>query len=526
MYEENTNKTDVSVLKEELLVYLKRKIDEEILKAKKETTLTYGLSKLSKSPTVVQSKKQKPSKLNLIKNTFFDWSKSVNIDCYAKIIQYEHNTFAKIAWLLVLIGSLVVTFWLLSLNIRDYLKYEVVSAFDRINEHSTDFPTITICNVNPFTTLYSQSLMENVAASFGFGPWHAMWNPNISDVTKIHAANPLFGDANRRLLGFPVTEIKWCYSRYGNDLFDESCYNNLHWIYLYQFGNCYQFNSGLNLSNHAIDLVKTTTDSTGFNSFRIKIMPRLENKYMISPYADGFMVFIHNKSYLPTYEDGVYAELGKFSSIRVKRTFTHKVPYPYSDCIDLTTYTSELYDFIVASNRTYRQKDCIDLCKQKRAIDQCGCFNMRYPNIDPRVRPCLNVSENHCVYNQIKNIFEAGLLNKCIQEFCPLECDSSFYDLSVSSLEYPSLANCIALQYGSYIQCKRDHIFLEVSYSSLEYTEITQTPKMSGIDLLSQSGGSLSMCVSLSIFSLFEITEVILLLIYVAFFKKARVNMN
>ena len=76
----------------------------------------------------------------------------------------------------------------------------------------------------------------------------------------------------------------------------------------------------------------------------------------------------------------------------------------------MTNYKSELYDFIIKSKQNYRQQDCINLCKQKNSIDQCGCYNLRYPNINRDVRPCLNLTENACIFDQLRDSFERALI--------------------------------------------------------------------------------------------------------------------
>lgn len=99
-------------------------------------------------------------------------------------------------------------------------------------------------------------------------------------------------------------------------------------------------------------------------------------------YGFGMKVFVHNNSLQPRFfGEGVYVSAGQVSYIGVRRTFVQNEPEPYSQCIDLTSYSSELFDFITkTSNRVYRQKDCIDLCIQKYIIENCFCYYVLYDN--------------------------------------------------------------------------------------------------------------------------------------------------
>ena len=54
------------------------------------------------------------------------------------------------------------TVWLVTTNFIGYYQFEVVTQTEIINERPTEFPTVTICNNNPFTTKIAQDLVRNV----------------------------------------------------------------------------------------------------------------------------------------------------------------------------------------------------------------------------------------------------------------------------------------------------------------------------------------------------------------------------
>jgi hypothetical protein len=209
----------------------------------------------------------------------------------------------------------------------------------------------------------------------------------------------------------------------------------------------------------------------------------------------------------------------------VERTFLEKQPTPYSDCIELTTYSSELYDYIIASGRKYRQQDCFELCLQQKILKRCNCFWPDYQNLSTQLKSCSNLTEFGCLGQQYFNFN----LDECKTNFCPLECDSIQYDLTLSSLVYPSQS-----YYETFINTKEIRDFIQstfnatlnidliksniasftVFYSSLDYTLLTESPKTSIADLFSQIGGALGMFVSFSIFTLFELVEIFILITY------------
>ena len=82
------------------------------------------------------------------------------------------------------------------------------------------------------------------------------------------------------------------------------------------------------------------------NGLLIDIFPLTRNNNMLIGTDFGMIVFIHNSSFRPTSSDGVFLKAGVSNYISVKRTFLRNPPKPYTDCTDLTSYSSELFDFI------------------------------------------------------------------------------------------------------------------------------------------------------------------------------------
>jgi hypothetical protein len=389
-----------------------------------------------------------------------------------------------------------------------------------ITEMSSQFPTITFCNNDAFTTLESQAVLENAAMNnrLNLSLFYDMFT--ITHLAKIHAANPSFDNVNRKQLGLTLDQVFMC--SYGM----KNCSKNeFHWFYSFDYGNCFQFNSGFNLSGDKIDLKNIDMQGHRYG-LQVTIGPLVNNNRYVSSWNDGMIVFIHNSStFKPSASNGVCIEPGKSTFIAIKKSITHKYPKPYSDCIELVSFKSKLYDYIISLNKTYRQRDCIELCIQRKTIQNCGCYSLEIANLNTSKRPCLNLTDLVCMTEQKKS-FNA---NECEKHSCPLECDSINYDLVLSTIVFPNQKGYKSLSESSKFNMEKilnqsltydlfKEMFLQfnVFYEHLEYREITETPKMSCVDLLTQIGGSLSMFFSLSVFTLFEIMELCVLLLYSA----------
>jgi hypothetical protein len=467
------------------------------------------------------SKINENSKRKKFKEIFFKWSQNVDINCYQKMLHYGPNNFKiQFIWLFILLGSTGGTFYFISKSIIDYLSYDVVSQTNIVNEIPTQFPTVTFCDNNPFLTSESQSFMELTSKQNNLST--SSWS-NVLILTKLHATSTLVTDIQRKTFGLEKNQIIEC------SFSNRECKNDLNWYWSWEYGNCWQFNSGLNLTNQKGEFKSSTRNGKNFG---LKVTLFLYNKNnLISSLENGLVVFVHNSSFRPSQE--VFIKPGEMTDIQIVRTFIQKQAQPYSDCIDLTSYSSELYDYIINTGQTYRQQDCFELCLQKNTLKNCNCYFPGVQNLRTTFGPCLNMTDWTCLSSQYYNFN----LDDCQTNYCPLECDSIKYDLTLSSLVFPSegyyenaldknetrlLVKSILNQSLSYELFKSSFISFRIYYPNLQYALLTESPKLSIGDLFSQIGGSLGLFVSFSIFTLFELFELLILFIWGILFARNR----
>ena len=74
-------------------------------------------------------------------------------------------------------------------------------------------------------------------------------------------------------------------------------------------------------------------------------------------------------------------------------------------------------------------------------------------------------------------------------EYCPLECESTTYSTVINP--YPNTNDNTTV--------------VSIYYGSLKYTSYSEQPKMQMFDLISNIGGTMSLFISISFVSLFEI---------------------
>ena len=149
---------------------------------------------------------------------------------------------------------------------------------------------------------------------------------------------------------------------------------------------------------------------------------------------------------------------------------------------------------------------------QKKIIEKCDCYDLRYPKLTSSSAPCLNKEKILCAesaYAQFKN---NSIDSSCLSS-CPLECESIQYDLSISSSNYPSIYQYDVYQSTlggmTYDELKERSIALNIFYSNLNYLQISESPKTSLNDLMSNVGGTLGLYIGISFLSLIEIVEIV-----------------
>jgi hypothetical protein len=438
--------------------------------------------------------------LDKVKETFLEWSSRTDMNCYTKIFVYSKYPLVRFVWFLIFLASSCLTFWLCNKSILDYFNYPVVSQIGTAYESKSLFPTVTICDTNPFTTRQAEALYERVAQQNGIYPNDS----GIFSFAKIIASSSQYDEEAKKSFGFNLTQIHSCSFQSGQKREQCNMTQDFDWIWMYDYGNCWQFNSGLNTRKSNL---KEAYNGVDFGlDLRVSLRD-IENKYLsLGNVLSGLVVFIHNNSFRPNSIEKaqVYVESEKKTFIGVKRIFNFKLPQPYSQCIDLNGYSSELYD-LITSNRTYRQSDCFKLCRQKFYIEKCGCNALNdIINVNNNVKLCSNLSEQTCS----DSIYFSFSREECERNWCPLECDSVEYDLCISSLAYSNGGKS-----ENALKSMLATVHLIVYYPTLEYTFVKESPQTTELDLFGTVGGTLGIFISFSLFTLLEIFEIIILVI-------------
>ncbi len=277
---------------------------------------------------------------------------------------------------------------------------------------------------------------------------------------------------------------------------------------------CYRFNTG---KKNQIKNMSVADPTSG-----LQLLLNIEKLYFDSIYAEvtpfKAAVFIQNQSNIfrrdQTYliESGFQIPAG-FNYFSIEREFVEKLAMPYNDCIKQNEIninefklTDPLYQYFIQNNKSYLQKDCLDLCIEQVIIKKCNCHSQLLGSLQ-------DCDQTDCVDNLIFNYTSQKLHipNNCLEK-CKPECDLNRFKIaqnhiSIISDEYKAIYNITANDMDK-------SVYINVYYSDLKYTIMKQIPKMSLIDLISNLGGLLGLFVGISFLTFIEIIQICLEMIF------------
>ena len=207
------------------------------------------------------------------------------------------------------------------------------------------------------------------------------------------------------------------------------------------------------------------------------------------------------------------------------------LPRPYSNCdIDNESPThilnSDLYKLIYNSIYQYTQNLCLIQCYQRQLLLECNCTDSNFLSLYSNQSLCNTLEEISCMVKIFLHKFNSiEFIQKECQHLCPLECNVTQYSTKMTFTklfgqfematikESPHLLNDFSDDLN--LDRARDSfVQMSIFYESLSYTLSTESPKMNWISLLGWIGGNLGLFLGMSVFSLFEIVQVLIEIYY------------
>ncbi len=169
---------------------------------------------------------------------------------------------------------------------------------------------------------------------------------------------------------------------------------------------------------------------------------------------------------------------------------------------------------MIEKNRDYTQKECLYLCEKLKYKEVNPC-NFSLDDLDEdiyRKAEDLDKMISDCIGKFFK---ESKTYELCSNLYCPLECDSYAYDLSLNSHTITGYGNISKMNdsfymFNTFENVSKSFYALRVYYEDLKYTLIEQKPKIELFGLISNVGGTLGLFLGFSFISLLELINLVL----------------
>ena len=475
-----------------------------------------------------------------LSEAFSEWAQSSTSHGLPNIFRSGNNYFLKLMWTVCLLASAAYCAFSVYNSVLNYYEYNVITQLSDYTESPIEFPVVTYCNSNPFTTEYGLNYSKSFLASqnitnllnstilksyFNYSDIQEMVNLYISKTIVMRAAKQL-NDTEKRKMGYSL-DFSLIMCAINNQPCDA---NSFVWYYDTAYGNCYQFNT----DKAPVNTYRTL--KTGkINGLMLMLMSgTLPDTYVLG-IESGIQLFIHNKSTAPTSVDSVALRPGSLTYVALKKVFTQKQPRPYNDCEnDLTVnkYENIFYKktFEEAANvYKYEQRNCIDLCTQYYLIRVCGCADANYPSID-NAPFCNTLQSIVCLYFNLVTFYSLSEYSKCY-DYCPLECATQSFDTKISSSSFPHDSMAGLMTSNVRVQERFRSLNISLSQANMEkfiagtyvyfddnkYRLITESPAQSIEDLMSNVGGILGLYIGVSFLSFVELFELFFQMIFISF---------
>lgn len=429
------------------------------------------------------------------------------------------NTLFRSIWLTFFLASLGLCIYTVVTNIQQYLSYGVNTLVQVVPENTVTFPTVSVCNQNPFISRVANKYIEdyylntyNVTLNTYENFNRLIFNkqvPNDIDWLFYRTFDPEFNRTLRASFGLSFEEenvfCRWIFS---------SCNRNKYRnIYHPKYGSCFVFNSGQQNNGSNTDILRINAEEYGLE-MGVFTGEAKNPKYFYNGKIDnGIVIMIGDQNSTSLDQEGILVKPGLWANIVLSKSSSKNLPQPYNDCQNLNSVNTLLGNEINRLNISYDRHNCFTLCKQMIVIEKLGCYDMRYPNL-LNSSPCSDKSS----FERLKTI-ELDL-NRCQNE-CPFECESTILDWDISYASFPnkyifkiinatnykSLRRLYTNQSFTYSDVQQAVAGFFIYYGPLSITVISQSVAITLADLFANIGGALGLFIGISLLSLVELLE-------------------
>lgn len=163
------------------------------------------------SETKIMKNKEAKTRLKL---KFIEWSQSSTSHGYSNIFRTK-NLLLRTMWFIFFLAGLSVAIYMVTRSILEYVDYDVTTKIRKLKTDTLVFPTVTICNINPFVTQAGANyVIKYFSRKYNRTIIDAIDLINVSDdifydmeELRMFVASPSFNATLRKTFGYSVEEM-------------------------------------------------------------------------------------------------------------------------------------------------------------------------------------------------------------------------------------------------------------------------------------------------------------------------------
>ena len=273
----------------------------------------------------------------------------------------------RFLWIIaVLFGGTVTIFFLYEIFAL-YLSFSVTMNVVEVRDSSLKFPSVTLCNLNPFanTDINDSEILEYIlheavpvqrTAPRGtedgkilgrlMEPWAMFENVILRNLQT----NDQCGDF--------VVACSWASDQLNDE--HECVANATKDIFKSRNGYCHTFAPPQNSSYiHTFSAIVFLDNTHG-------AAPPVYKLSHVQPVAVGAYLAVHEEGTYPDFSQGTVLQAGENTHVYLSTTRRRQLPPPYSSCSPESSLEG-------TTGYKYSRDVCLELCFQRIIRDQCGC---------------------------------------------------------------------------------------------------------------------------------------------------------
>jgi hypothetical protein len=435
-----------------------------------------------------------------------DWLRMTKAHGPDRLIVSSNNTL-RLIWLVFLIISTSLCSYLITISVTEFLKFEVKTRIKEVRITQVPFPQVSICNSNPLVTPAANDYIKDFilknynesVSNYSDLLVKQIENNDLIDVmsySQYMTNDPDLNDSIKQSFGYSL--------KFGCLFNNIDCVigKDVVWFFDPTYGNCYKFNPTKSANGTKREIYNSYRPNLGFVITYFLGIPDSTLSYMYENLASGLVLTIDDQQTFPLSFNGVFVKPGTSAQIVITRTETNSLPSPYGKCLNVENIDTILSREMKKLGMIYSRRNCLDICEQKCNIDDIGCNSLLLPRLFDA--PLCN---NLTSYRLLKGSNRFNL-TMC-SDLCPIECASVSIDTSISYLDFPtyntylwfSSLDVMADEFEginyTFDVFKQCFAYIQVIYKEIKFTEITETPSMTWVDLVAAIGGTMGLFLGL-----------------------------